>query len=104
MKLARTRKIILYVVTLVILVLIVMLYPSYVQKPEVGGTGPLAVRLDPALPIPEYHSPAEWWRLNHKDLVDVDLPQEDCFQCHEASACNNCHNYVGVVEVVDTVE
>lgn len=96
------RKVALSLVVCGILVLVVVFYPRYVEKPVKDGEGPLAVYLDPSLPAPEYHSPLDWWKRNHKTIVNRgDLEQSDCVQCHDpATSCNNCHNYVGANEIV----
>ena len=98
------RKAALAFVALGIIILIIAFYPQYVEKPVKDGEGPLAVYLDPSLPAPEYHSPLEWWQLNHKNIVNRgDLEKADCVQCHDpATSCNNCHNYAGVAEIVVT--
>lgn len=98
------RKIALSLVSIGILVLIVVFYPQYVEKPLKDGEGPLAVYLDPSFPAPEYHSPLDWWQANHKDIVNRgDLEKADCVQCHDpATSCNNCHAYAGVDPIVLT--
>lgn len=98
------RKVALTLVALGILILVIAYYPQWVEKPIKDGEGPLAVYLDPSLPAPEYHNPLEWWQLNHKNVVNrVDLEQADCLYCHvPATSCNNCHDYVGVKQIVLT--
>jgi hypothetical protein len=98
------RKIALSVVILLIIILIIAYYPQVVEKPVKDGEGPLAVYLDPSLPAPEYHNPLDWWQLNHKNVVNRgDLEQADCLVCHDPEmSCNNCHNYVGMAEIVPT--
>jgi hypothetical protein len=95
------RKVALVVAALTILALIVAFYPSYVEKPEKDGRGVMAIRMAPELPAPETHSPLEWWKANHMDVVNRgDLTKADCLYCHKpATSCNNCHNYVGVAEI-----
>ncbi len=95
------RKVALILAVLITLALVVGFYPSYVEKPVKDGAGPMAIRLDPGLPAPEYHSPLDWWQTHHMDVVNQgDLTQADCLYCHEpATSCNNCHHYVGVVEI-----
>ncbi len=44
------RKLFLIIAVLVIVVLVVGFYPSWAEKPVKDGTGPMAVRLDPACP------------------------------------------------------
>ena len=95
------RKVALLLAVLIILALIVGFYPSYVEKPVKDGAGPMAIRLDPGLPAPEYHSPLDWWQTHHMDVLNQgDLTQTDCLYCHEpATSCNNCHHYVGVIPI-----
>ena len=94
------RKAALSFVVLAIILLALVFYPQAVEKPVKDGEGPLAIYLDPSLPAPEYHSPLEWWKLNHKNVVNRgDLLQADCLYCHDpVTSCNNCHNYVGIAE------
>jgi hypothetical protein len=96
------RKVALSMVTLGILLLAVVWYPHYVEKPVKDGIGPLAIYVDPSLPVPEYHSPLDWWELHHMDVLNRgDLVQSDCLQCHDAEkSCNQCHRYVGAAEIV----
>lgn len=98
------RKVALSLAALGILILVVVYYPQYVEKPLKDGEGPLSVYLDPSLPAPEYHSPLDWWQANHKDIVNRgDLEKSDCLQCHDpASSCNNCHAYAGVDAILLT--
>jgi hypothetical protein len=95
------RKAALVLAILIVLALVAGFYPTYVEKPEKDGAGPMAITLDPDLPAPETHNPLEWWQSHHPDVVNRgDLAQEDCLYCHEpATSCNNCHNYVGVNEI-----
>ena len=96
------RKVALSLIAVGTLLLIVVWYPGYVEKPVKDGPGPLRVYMDPSLPAPEYHSPLEWWQSHHPDVVKRgDLLQFDCLQCHDPeTSCNNCHSYVGVAEIV----
>ena len=96
------RKIVLVLAVLIILALVVAFYPSYVEKPVKDGVGPMAIRIDPDLPAPATHNPLDWWQTHHMDAVNQgDLVQSDCLYCHApATSCNNCHNYVGVAEIV----
>lgn len=96
------RKVALSVVALGIVLLVIAFYPQYVEKPVKDGEGPLSVYVDPSLAAAEYHSPLEWWQLNHQDVVNRgDLVQADCLQCHDpVTSCNNCHGYVGAKEIV----
>jgi hypothetical protein len=96
------RKAILVVAILVIVALIVGFYPSYIDKPDINGVGPMAIRLDPAVPAPSTHSPLDYWQTHHMNVVNQgDLVQEDCLYCHDPqTSCNNCHTYVGVDQIV----
>ncbi|NLG74159.1 MAG: hypothetical protein GX495_19220 [Chloroflexi bacterium] len=102
------RKVALLIIAAGILILVVAFYPTYVQKPEKDGTGPLAVRLDPQFTAPEYHSPLDWWQTHHFDAVNRgDFEKADCLYCHvPETSCNNCHGYVGVdpIEEIPEVE
>jgi hypothetical protein len=91
------RKASLVTLALILLALVVLGYPRFVEKPEKDGAGPLAVWIDPLFAAPEYHSPLDWWQSHHTDMVNRgDLEQADCLYCHEPQrSCNNCHGYVG---------
>ena len=92
------RKTVLISALILAAALIVAYYPVYVPAPVKDGPGPLAIRLDPSVPVPEYHNPLTWWQTNHMDvLARGDLNETDCRYCHvPQSSCNNCHAYVGV--------
>ena len=92
------RKLFLIIAVLVTVLLVTGFYPGWVEKPVKDGTGPLALRLDPGVLAPEYHSPLAWWQTHHMDAVNRgDLAQADCLYCHQPeTSCNNCHGYVGV--------
>lgn len=96
------RKAILILAVLLIAALTVAFYPSPVEKPEINGTGKMAVRIEARYTAPEYHSPTDWWQAHHPDMVNRgDLFQQDCLYCHEPEkSCNNCHNYVGANPIV----
>ena len=98
------RKIALIVAILVIVGLVGAFYPSYVDKPVKDGTGPMAIYLQPDLPAPATHNPLEWWQTHHMDVVNAgDLTEPDCLYCHDPqTSCNNCHNYVGALQVAVT--
>jgi hypothetical protein len=72
-----------------------------VAKPELKGTGPLALKLPAGLLSPEYHQPVDFWKQHHMDIVNRgDYSKHECMLCHEAdTSCNNCHEYVGVAKV-----
>ncbi len=92
------NRLILIVLFLIALALLAFAQPNWVATPVKDGPGPLAVKIDSRLVSPEYHSPLEWWRTHHMDMVnDGDFAETNCLQCHDATtSCNNCHGYVGV--------
>ncbi len=92
------RKAALLIAILTLLILVVVYYPTYVEKPVLNGNGPLGVHIAPRFPAPETHNPLDWWQTHHMDVVNQgDLTQQDCLYCHQpATSCNNCHDYVGV--------
>ena len=96
------RKLALSLVVIVVVGLIVAFYPRYVDKPALDSHGEMAIIMDPRFPAPQYHSPIDWWQTHHMNVVNRgDIVQEDCLYCHVPSqSCNNCHNYVGVDEIV----
>ncbi len=96
------RKLILIVAVLTLVLLVIGFYPSWVETPVVNGAGPMAVNVSARYAAPEYHSPLDYYRTHHMDLLDRgDLQQADCLYCHEPErSCNNCHRYVGVSPVV----
>jgi hypothetical protein len=69
-----------------------------VEKPELKGKGPLALRLPSGVLSPEYHQPVEYWKTHHMDILNHgDYTRQECMLCHDAhTSCNNCHEYVGV--------
>lgn len=72
-----------------------------VAKPELKGTGPLALILPAGILSPEYHQPVDFWKQHHMDiLARGDYSKHECMLCHDANtSCNNCHEYVGVAKV-----
>jgi hypothetical protein len=72
-----------------------------VQKPELKGEGPLAVIVPRGTTIPEYHAPAERWRVRHKEVIDQgQFTERECILCHNPkTGCNQCHQYVAVKEI-----
>jgi len=68
-----------------------------VQKPAQNGKGPVAFETDTRLDPPEYHNPADWWRLHHPLLLNAgDFELKECAECHKAEThCNRCHSYIG---------
>ena len=96
------RRLILMAAILVIVVLGVGFYPGYVEKPVKDGRGPMAIHIDARYAAPETHNPLDWWQTHHMDVLNRgDLTETDCLHCHEpATSCNNCHNYVGVKEII----
>lgn len=98
------RKAVLLITALVFIILLMVYYPTYIEKPILNGSGPLAVHIDPLFPAPQTHNPLEWWQTHHMDVVNRgDLDQTDCLYCHDQQiSCNNCHGYVGVAPIVTT--
>lgn len=96
------RKIALTLAVLALIALVVIYYPSLVEKPVKDGSGPLAIYIAPSYAAPEYHSPLDYWQTHHTDMVNRgDLTQADCLYCHEPEkSCNTCHSYVGANEIV----
>lgn len=72
-----------------------------VEKPELKGEGPLAVTVTRGTSVPEYHAPAERWRIRHKEAINQgDFAERECILCHNPqTGCNLCHQYVGVKEI-----
>ena len=99
------RKAALLIAVLTILILTIVYYPTYVEKPVLDGDGSLAVHIDPRFPAPETHNPLDWWQTHHMDVVNRgDLEKADCLYCHEPEkSCNNCHGYVGVDPILLTL-
>jgi hypothetical protein len=95
------RKLILLLAIFIILSLTVIYWPAYVEMPEKDGPGPLSVYISAQYTAPEYHSPLDYWKTHHTDMVNRgDLVQEDCLYCHvPEQSCNNCHGYVGANEI-----
>lgn len=83
---------------LIVFAILALAQPEWVPAPAKDGPGPLSVRIDSRLVAPSYHSPIEWWRTHHMDMIDNgDFSQSDCLACHDPqTSCNNCHSYVGV--------
>jgi hypothetical protein len=96
------RKVVLLIVVLFLIVMTGIYYPKVVEKPVKDGNGPLAVQLDPRFSAPETHNPLYWWQTHHMDIVNRgDLEKADCLYCHDPeTSCNNCHQYVGVQDIV----
>lgn len=92
------RKTILLIAVVILLVSIIALYPTWVETPVMNGIGPMAVHVSAQYAAPEYHSPLDYYRTHHMDLLNRgDLTQADCLHCHEPErSCNNCHRFVGV--------
>jgi len=71
-----------------------------VSKPEVKGSGPLAVVMERGTVAPEYHAPLERWRARHKEAINSgDFSERECVLCHNPQkSCNRCHGYIGAKE------
>ena len=72
-----------------------------VQKPELNGQGPLGVKVARGMAIPEYHAPAERWRIHHVEALNRgDFEQRECMLCHNPrTGCNQCHQYAGAKQI-----
>jgi hypothetical protein len=72
-----------------------------VKKPELNGEGPLAVKIARGMEVPEYHAPAERWRVRHGEALNQgDFTQKECILCHSPqTGCNRCHAYAGVKKI-----
>jgi len=71
-------------------------------KPELNGEGPLKIELNSdVISTPEFHNPLDPWKEWHMFYVtNGTYTEESCMYCHNPTkSCNNCHSYVGVVEV-----
>ncbi len=71
-----------------------------VSKPEIKGSGPLAIVMERGTVTPEYHAPLERWRARHKEAIKGgDFSERECVLCHNPQkSCNRCHGYVGAKE------
>jgi hypothetical protein len=81
--------------------LLALLACQQVQKPELKGEGPLAVTVARGTATPEYHAPAERWRVSHGQALNRgDFSQRECVLCHNPeTGCNQCHQYVGTQKI-----
>jgi hypothetical protein len=96
------RKLALILSLLLLLALVVIYYPAYIEEPVKDGPGPLSVYVSARYTAPEYHSPLDYWQTHHMDVLNRgDIAQTDCLYCHDVQrSCNNCHGYVGAQEIV----
>ena len=70
-----------------------------VEKPALGGNGPLALAVPTDVTAPDYHQPLETWRVEHPAYVQASAAGEaECLTCHDDpdAFCNQCHSYAGV--------
>ena len=90
-----------YLLAIIFLVLASFLACQQVQKPELKGEGPLAVTVARGTATPEYHAPAERWRVGHGQALNRgDFSQRECVLCHNPeTGCNQCHQYVGTQKI-----
>jgi len=72
-----------------------------VSKPEIRKPGPLQIVVPAGTPIPEYHAPAERWRIQHsKAISQKDFSERECLLCHNPqTGCQKCHKYVAAKEI-----
>lgn len=96
------RRLLLLLLLIVVVLFTAAYYPRPVERPVKDGPGPLAVYISPRYTAPEYHSPLDFWKTHHTDMVNRgDLAQADCLYCHEPErSCNNCHGYVGANPII----
>ncbi len=97
----RTRKAAILASSLAILAsLTAVVYAgARVEKPALGGAGPLALLAPTGIATPEYHAPAENWRAGHSAYVRTsEYGEAECLTCHADPDvfCNQCHDYAGV--------
>ncbi|MBI3764616.1 MAG: hypothetical protein HY260_22475 [Chloroflexi bacterium] len=97
----RTRKAAILASSLAILAsLTAVVYAgARVEKPALGGAGPLALLAPVGIATPKYHAPPETWRAQHFAYVRTSKYGEaECLTCHADPDvfCNQCHNYAGV--------
>jgi hypothetical protein len=97
------RNLLLILLLILVVLFTVAYYPRPVEKPEKDGPGPLAVYISPRYAAPEYHSPLDYWKRHHTDMMNRgDLAQSDCLYCHEPErSCNHCHSYVGANKILE---
>jgi len=90
-----------YILAILLLILNGLLACQQVQKPELKGEGPLAVTVARGTATPEYHAPAERWRVSHGQALNRgDFTQRECVLCHNPeTGCNQCHQYVGTPKI-----
>jgi len=86
---------------LMLFILLSLVSCQQVQKPEVKGEGPLAVKMARGITSPEFHAPLERWRTTHKKVLNMgDFTERECILCHDPKkSCNNCHKYIGGREI-----
>ena len=72
-----------------------------VQKPELNGEGPLAIKVSRGTAVPEYHAPLDRWRVQHREALNRgDFTRRECMLCHNPrTGCNQCHQYAGVIQI-----
>jgi hypothetical protein len=92
------KKAVLIIAAMALAALLIFYFPHAVDKPVVGGSGAMAILMDPALTAPEYHTPIDWWINNHKHMIlRGDVDRQDCLYCHTPeTSCTRCHSYAGI--------
>ncbi|MGQ9694126.1 MAG: hypothetical protein ACUVWV_05210 [Thermodesulfobacteriota bacterium] len=72
-----------------------------VSKPEIRKEGPLQIIVPAGTSIPEYHTPAERWRIQHSKAINQkDFSEGECLLCHNPqTGCQKCHKYVGAKDI-----
>lgn len=82
-------------------VLAILVGCEQVPKPEIRKPGPLQVIVPAGTPVPEYHTPAEKWRVQHSRAINLkDFSERECLLCHNPqTGCQKCHKYVAAREI-----
>ncbi|MCE5194818.1 MAG: hypothetical protein LLF28_05075 [Nitrospiraceae bacterium] len=74
-----------------------------VEKPAIGGKGPLGLEISKGLSAPDYHNPKKIWMARHMDeLNSGKYKTQECFVCHQHpdNFCNKCHDYIGAKKII----
>ncbi|MFA5354152.1 MAG: hypothetical protein WC291_07975 [Thermodesulfovibrionales bacterium] len=72
-----------------------------VERPAIGGNGPVALQAVKTSIMPPYHTPENWRKVHMDEILSGRVAQTACLPCHSEPEkfCNNCHSYVGVKKV-----
>lgn len=88
---------------IIFFMLIIAAACSRVEKPAVGGKGPLSLQVAEGLASPNYHKPADIWMAAHMDQLNSGrMKQQECLGCHSEpdNFCNKCHLYIGAKKII----